>query len=115
MVVDDTFDVRKTAKDVLEKEGYEVITAVDGDDCLKKLKHITPDLILMDIMMPGPHVSKIVEQIPKIKVAYLSVVRKGDASTEGLLKFDNIVNFIEKPYSVDKLVKEVKKSLRKKL
>ena len=119
MVVDDEPDIRKTVKLVLEKNGYDVVTAVDGDDCLKKLKSSNPDLILMDIMMPGTPVSKVVtkinainEIIPKIKgakIAYLSVVRTSEAEKEELLKEKNIVDFIQKPFDIIDLVKRVKK------
>ena len=63
MVVDDEPDIRATVKTVLEKNGYKVVTAVDGDDCLKKLKKEKPDLILMDIMMPGTPVREVVPTI----------------------------------------------------
>ena len=53
MIVDDEPDIRTTVKAVLEKNGYKVVTAVNADDCFKKIKGgETPDLILMDIIMP---------------------------------------------------------------
>jgi len=42
MIVDDEPDLRSTVRTVLEKEGFNVITAVNGDDCLKKLKKKNP-------------------------------------------------------------------------
>ena len=63
MVVDDEPDNITTIKTILESNGYKVITAVNGDDCLKKLKRAHPDLILMDVMMPGTPVN-IVVKIP---------------------------------------------------
>lgn len=108
MVVDDEPDIRETVKIILEKNGYKVITAVNADECLKKLKTENPALILMDIMMPGTPVKEI---IPKIKqrVAYLSVVRTSEAEKEELMKSKNIVDFIQKPFDVNELVKRVKK------
>jgi len=108
MVVDDEEDNRSTVKAVLEKAGYKVETAVSGDDCLEKLKTITPDLVLMDIMMPGTPVKDIIPKI-KTKVAYLSVVRTSEAEKEDLLKSKNVVDFIQKPFDIDELVKKVKK------
>jgi CheY-like chemotaxis protein len=123
MVVDDEPDNRTTVKTILEREGYEVVTAVNGDDCLKKLKadKVKPDLILMDIMMPGTPVRKVVEQITDIKIAYLSVVRTSEAEKEDLLKQKNIIGFLQKPFDVDEIIKKVaelvgneKKSIAKK-
>jgi len=112
MIVDDEEDIRTTVKTVLEKNGYEVITAINGDDCLMKLKKENPDLILMDIMMPGTPVKEIIPKI-KQKVAYLSVVRISEAEKENLLKSKNIVDFIQKPFDIDELVKKVKRILAK--
>ena len=107
MIVDDDRDISETIKDTLETRGYRVIAAVDGDDCLKKLKKVKPDLILMDIMMPGTPVKEIVPKIKDINIAYLSIVRPSDAEREGLI-FDNIVDFIQKPFNINELLQKVK-------
>ena len=109
MIVDDEPDIRETVKTVLEKNGYKVVTAENGDDCLKKLKESKPDLILMEIMMPGTPVKDVVPQIKNTKIAYLSVVRTGEAEKEELLKEKNIVDFIQKPFDINNLLKRVKK------
>ncbi|MBN1941588.1 MAG: response regulator [Candidatus Diapherotrites archaeon] len=108
MVVDDEPDVRNTVKTVLEKNGYKVVTAVNGDNCLEKLKTEKPDLILLDIMMPGTPVREIVPKIKGTKIAYLSVVRTGEAEKEDLIK-NNIVDFIQKPFDIKELLERVKK------
>lgn len=107
MVVDDDDDIRSTVKTVLEKNNYKVVTAISGDDALVKLKKEKPDLILMDIMMPGTPVRDVVPKI-KQKVAYLSVVRTSEAEKEELMKSKNIVDFIQKPFDIKELVKRVK-------
>jgi DNA-binding response OmpR family regulator len=107
MVVDDEPDIRNTVKTVLEKNGFNVLTAISGDDCLEKLKKDSPDLILMDIMMPGTPVKDIIPKI-KQKVAYLSVVRTSEAEKEELMKSKNIVDFIQKPFDIDELLKRVR-------
>ena len=109
MIVDDEPDIRETVKAVLEKNGFRTITAVSGDDCLAKLRKAKPDLILMDIMMPGTPVRDVVQKIKGTKIAYLSVVRTGEAEREALLKEKNIVDFIQKPFDIGDLVKKVKK------
>lgn len=113
MIVDDEDEIRATVKVVLEKNGYKVITAVNGDDCLKKIMEgEKPDLILMDIMMPGTPVREIIPKI-KQKVAYLSVVRLSEAEKESLLKSKNIVDFIQKPFDIKELIKKVKRIVEK--
>jgi CheY-like chemotaxis protein len=52
LVIDDAEDFLKTAEDLLTKEGYEVITAQDGAEGLKKITEDHPDVIVLDLVMP---------------------------------------------------------------
>lgn len=109
MVVDDEPDNITTVKAVLEKNGFGVVSAVSGDDCLLKLKKVKPDLILMDIMMPGTPVREVVKQIKDVKIAYLSVVRTSEAEKEDLMWQKNVVDFIQKPFDINELLSKVRK------
>jgi two-component system alkaline phosphatase synthesis response regulator PhoP len=114
MIVDDEADIRTTVKQVLEKAGYGVTQAVNADDCLKKVNAgEKPDLILMDIMMPGTPVREVIPKLGKIKIAYLSVVRTSEAEKEDLMKSKNIVDFIQKPFDINELLKRVQKIIGK--
>ena len=112
MIVDDEADNRSTVKTVLEKNGYKVVTAVSGDDCLKKLPKQKVDLILLDIMMPGKPVKEVVNSI-KNPVIFLSAVRMSEAEKEKLFDTKNIIGFIEKPFDLDRLLKSVQKAIGK--
>jgi len=107
LVVDDEPDIRQSVKMILETNGYNVITAEDGDDCLRKLKELKPDLILLDIMMPGTPVSDVVKEIKDVKIAFMSVVRISDARKRGLCEQENIVDFFQKPFNVTELIDRV--------
>jgi two-component system response regulator VicR len=107
LVVDDEQDVIDSVRTILEMNGYKVITAIDGDECLKKAQEMKPDLILLDIMMPGTPVNNIVKQIKDIKIAFMSVVRISDARKKGLCSQDNIVDFLQKPFNVSDLIDRV--------
>ena len=111
MVVDDNEDLRKMISRVLEKQGYETIFAVDGDDCLEKLNNLTkkPDLILMDIMMPGTLVPEVIEKIEDVKIVYLSAVKVSEEEKKRMLLQKNVVDFIPKPFEREELIKTVKK------
>lgn len=52
MVIDDSKTIRRSAESLLEKEGYEVITATDGFEALSKVVEHRPEIIFIDIMMP---------------------------------------------------------------
>ena len=53
LVVDDSATERHMLKDLLTKAGYDVISSENGEDAIVKARHIKPDLILMDVVMPG--------------------------------------------------------------
>ena len=52
LVIDDSKTIRRSAENLLVKEGYEVITATDGFDALAKIADSRPEIIFVDIMMP---------------------------------------------------------------
>jgi twitching motility two-component system response regulator PilG len=52
MVIDDSKTIRRTAETLLQREGCEVITAVDGFEALSKIAEANPDIVFVDIMMP---------------------------------------------------------------
>jgi DNA-binding response OmpR family regulator len=108
LVVDDEPDIRKSVKTILEVNRYRVVIAVDGDDCLDKIREYKPDLILLDIMMPGTPVDDIVKQVKDIKIAFMSVVRISDARKRGLCTHENIVDFFQKPFNVTDLIDRIK-------
>ena len=107
LVVDDEPDIRDTVRLILESEGYTVKTAQNADDCLEKIKEEKPDLILLDIMMPGTPVDQVVPKIKDIKIAFMSVVRISEARKQGLCTQDNVVDFFQKPFNVSDLLSRV--------
>jgi len=52
MVIDDSKTIRRTAEALLKKEGYQVITAIDGFEALSMIVDLQPNLIFLDVMMP---------------------------------------------------------------
>ncbi len=114
MVVDDEASLLELVKAVLGQEGFKVIAVTNGPECLEKLKEVKPDLILMDMMMPGMSGREVTEKIranPKtssIKIAFLTVARFSDVGKKKLEEM-NIVDYITKPFDNEDLVRRVKK------
>lgn len=52
LVVDDDPDIIKATTRVLETRGYQVIAALNGEECLEKIREEEPDLIILDLLMP---------------------------------------------------------------
>jgi CheY-like chemotaxis protein len=118
MIVDDEKDIRILLKNILKDEGYEVITANDGDGCLKKLEKDV-SIILLDIMMPGTPVADIVDKIKKkrellsLKIIYVTAVSISKGQRNDLLNDEIVEGFIEKPFENKKIVSMVERTLKK--
>ena len=114
MVVDDEESLRELVYAIFSAEGFEVLTASSGQDCLEKLKSEKPELILMDMMMPGMsgrETAETIRQNPKTKglnVVFLTVARFSETGKESLQGL-NVLDYITKPFDNDDLVKRVKK------
>lgn len=63
LVVDDEIDMLEVLKKRLVKEGYEVITALDGEEALVKVKDANPDIILLDLMLPKLNGFEVLKEI----------------------------------------------------
>ncbi|MBE0521236.1 MAG: response regulator [Candidatus Methanoperedenaceae archaeon] len=117
MVVDDEPDTVDLVKLVLETEGFEVIPAYSGKECLKKLEAGIPDAILLDIMMPGMDGWEVFHKIRErykdkdIPVAMLTVRDKDIDKMMGLhvLKASD---YIIKPFGRNELIERVKNILK---
>ena len=112
MVVDDEPDTVDLIRLVLETEGFEVIVAYSGRDCLSRLDKEKPDAILLDIMMPemdGWEVfKKIKESHDDLPVAMLTIRNQDIDKMLGLhvLKAED---YITKPFGRKDLIERVKK------
>lgn len=113
LVVDDEKDIRVTVKDLLMDAGFHVETAENGRDMLKKLPKVNPDLILLDILMPGLTTLEILNELKKKKdktpIIFLSVVRFAE-HTKNIIT-DNMIDYIEKPFDNKDLIKRVRNAL----
>ena len=75
MVVDDELDLRDMLNIMLSKEGFEIELAVDGSDFLEKVDKFNPDLVTLDVMMPGPTTEEILEKLKKNKPKVIQLYR----------------------------------------
>lgn len=118
LVVDDEPDILETISEILNLEGYAVFTARNGNECLEKLDDIIPDIILLDIMMPGLTTKEILDQIEQderlkdTKIIFITAVGMTEAEKEELLSREKVVDFIQKPFELDELLSKIKAVLR---
>jgi len=116
MVVDDNRDIVETLKNIMEMEGHEVEIAYNGEEFLDKVESINPDLVLLDVMMPGLKTIEIFKgsaekNLENLKIILVTVVRFSEAEMEVLMEEIKIVDYVTKPFDVPDLIKRVKKAL----
>jgi len=122
LLVDDDADFVQATKTILESKPYEVIVAYEGDEGLRKAREETPDLILLDIIMPIKNGFTAAEQLKKdpqlskIPVMMLTSYSSRRAGTSipvsrGLeLEAED---YVEKPISPEDLLSRVEKYLKR--
>ena len=115
LIVDDDTSITLSISFVLEKEGYIVTTAVDGEEALKKAKEELPHLIVLDIMLPkinGFEVCKRLKanaQTREIRIIMLTA--KGDEKDKRLAENLGVNGYITKPFNIDTLLSEIRKGV----
>jgi CheY-like chemotaxis protein len=116
LVVEDNEQNLYLATFLLEKSGYEIITARDGVEAVEKAKAEKPDLILMDIQLPemnGYEATRKMKGVPEIShipiVAVTSYAMVGDREKALAI---GCVGYIEKPFMPETFISEIEKHLR---
>lgn len=115
LVADDEPFVLRSIEYTLSRAGYNVLTAVDGEEALSKILAENPDLVFLDIQMPrmdGNEVCKKLREDPKRKDLYIIVITAKGQESERLFSLEcGASEYITKPYSPRKMLERVKEIL----
>ena len=113
LIVDDEDRIRQSLNGVLRDEGYEVREAKEGTQALKMVETDVPDLVLLDIWMPGIDGIETLGRIKEISPLLPVVMISGHANIELAIKAAKLgaYDFIEKPLSLDKVLLTIKNAL----
>jgi phosphate regulon transcriptional regulator PhoB len=119
LVVDDEHDIIELLSYNLIREGFDVVTAADGEEALKKIRGEPFDLVLLDLMMPGiqgMELCRILRNDPKTKhVPIIMLTAKTDEVDKILGLEMGADDYLTKPFSVRELIARVKAVLRRSL
>ena len=107
LVVDDDPAIRRMLTHLLEAEGYAVQTAMDGSDALSVIEAGQPDLLLVDLQMPGMGGLELLSRLSDLAVVPPSIVISGQLDGRRLAERAGAVEFIAKPFEVDELLEAV--------
>ncbi|HEB65529.1 MAG TPA: response regulator transcription factor [Chloroflexi bacterium] len=114
LVVDDEPGIRKLVTSYLEKEGYQVYTAADGPIALKAARAYKPDLIVLDIMLPGMDGIEVLTHLRRESDVYVIMLTARTEETDKIVGLSvGADDYVTKPFSPRELVARVKAALRR--
>jgi len=114
LIIDDEPNILETMKDCFTMEGYEVLTAENGQDGIEEAKSAVPDLIIVDIMLPdsdGNEVCRIIKEDCGMKIPVIVATSKIDAIDATKARAAGADDFTVKTMDYEPLLDAVKKIL----
>lgn len=111
LIIDDDIHINEMLEEVLIQEGYQVSHAYSGTEALLFLANEKPDLILLDLMLPGLTGEEVLPQIEKIPVIVMSA--KVEVKDKVALLLNGAEDYITKPFEIEELMARIVVQLRK--
>jgi len=114
LVIDDEASIINLVKAYLEKEGYQVETAMDGHTGLQAARTLAPDLIVLDIMLPGMDGTELLSRLRRESDVYVIMLTAKSEETDKIVGLSlGADDYLTKPFSPRELVARVKAALRR--
>ena len=114
LVVDDDKNILQLIKLYLEKEGFEVVESQRGDDCLRLFEAQPPQIVLLDIMLPGMDGWQVCREIRKTSYIPIVMITAKDETFDKVLGLElGADDYITKPFDPKELIARTKAVLRR--
>ncbi len=114
LVADDEANLRKLVGSYLRAEGFEVIEAVDGNEAVAAVKRRAPDLVILDVRMPGMDGIEALREIRTFSDVYVVMLTARAEETDTVIGLSvGADDYVTKPFSPRELVARVKAVLRR--
>lgn len=110
LIIDDDMHIGNMLEETLTREGYRVLRAYSGTEALLVLAQSKPDLILLDLMLPGLNGEEILPQIKGIPVIVVSA--KVDIDNKVNLLLGGAADYVTKPFDIKELLARIAVQLR---
>jgi len=113
LVVDDEETIRFCLKEALEVEGYKVHTEDNGENSLKLIKKIIPDLVILDLKMPGMNGLELLKEIKAYDQNILVILLTGHASVDSVVNVmkAGAFDYLEKPFKMEHIKVVIERAL----
>lgn len=114
LIADDNIEIIKILKPYIEKEGFTVVFALDGEEALLKFRHYNPQLILLDIMMPLIDGIEVCSEIRKQSNTPIIMITAKSEDADKILGLNSGADdYIIKPFSPGEVIARIKAVLRR--
>ncbi len=114
LVVDDDPEILDMLSRGLKFEGYDIRTAMDGEGALLQFREQAPDLVLLDVMIPGMDGLEICREMRKVRDTPVLMITAKDAVTDRVAGLDSGADdYIVKPFAFDELLARIRAHLRR--
>jgi len=116
LFIEDEFALQKTFGDIFKQEGYEMVSALNGEEGLKLAKSQKPDLILLDLILPKMHGFEVLKNIKSdaetkdIPIIVLTNL-EGTADVEKALELGATTYLVKANYTLEEVISKIKKAL----
>ena len=114
LIVDDDPDIVESVRFPLEKKGYEVLVARDGNQGISMAEKELPDLVILDMMMPKRSGFLVLEKLRRTRPVPLRVIMitaNEGSRHKAYAEMLGVDDYIRKPFAIDRLVESVKRLL----
>ena len=116
LVVDDEEPIRKTMRMMLEYEGFEVLEAASGVEGIQAVEKEEPDLVFLDIKMPGMDGLEVLGELKKISASIQVIIISGHGNVQTAVQATKLgaFDFIEKPLETERVLLAVRNAVERK-
>lgn len=116
LLVDDDQDMREILSEFLQEEGYDVVSACDGESALNSLKSQRYNLVILDYKLQGIDGLQVLEQVQQIDSDLIAIMISGFGSEETKQKARQlgVYEFLDKPFDVENMLNVIKKAIGRK-
>ncbi len=113
LIVDDEVSILQSLSGILEDEGYGIGLAGSAEEALEKVKKDPPDLMLLDIWMPGADGLTVLEEVKKLYPLIPVIIISGHGTIETAVKATRMgaFDFIEKPLSIERVIVSIQNAI----
>jgi DNA-binding response OmpR family regulator len=115
LIVDDEVDLLAELKPLLERSGYDVVTAIDGVQALERIEEMQPDLIILDVMMPRMDGREVLRRLREADnwTPVILLTQVGTSMERAMSLQEGADDYLNKPYDPMELIARIQAILRR--